>query len=179
MSSHSRLVGALVMAAVFQWQARPEAQPVAAADAACGVTAPNGIVAGASAQKNWSHGNPVLSVGPFGLWPDGTVVFKPGGPGFVTRDGGLGMKFGWTRGVPGKLTVSGRRLDGAAPPLMSEMNSGYGDIGFQASYLIFPTPGCWEVTAKVGEREDSTLTFTTLVVKHGDGPALRPERANR
>jgi len=54
-----------------------------------------------------------------------------------------------------------------------EANDGYGDIGFQASYLIFPTPGCWEVNAQAGEREDSRLTFVTKVVKIGDGPARR------
>ena len=41
---------------------------------------------------------------------------------------------------------------------------------FQASYLIFSTPGCWEVNAQVGEREDSKITFVTKVVKIGDGP---------
>jgi hypothetical protein len=81
------------------------------------------------------------------------------------------MKFGWTRGVQGKLKVTGHRLDGAAPPLQLDAPNGYGDIGSQASYLIFPTPGCWEVTAQVGEREDSKITFVTRVVKIGEGPA--------
>jgi hypothetical protein len=175
MPTNVKLIGVLVVVGVLQW--RP--QSLAVSDAACDVTVPNGIVAGASAQKGWSYGNPLLSVGPFGLWPNGTVVFEPGGPGFVTHDGGLGMKFGWTRGVPGKLTVSGRRLDGVAAPLLFETNNGYGDVGFQASYLIFPTPGCWEVTAQLGEREDSRMAFTTNVVKLGDGPGLRRERANR
>ena len=149
------------------------AQPLSTSDAACDVTVPNGIVAGSSERQAWSYGNALLSVGPFGLWPDGTVVFKTGGAGFITRDGALGMKFGWTRGVRGKLNVSGRRLDGAAAPLMFETNNGYGDIGFQPSYLIFPTPGCWEVTAQMGEREDSRITFITSVVKLGEGPAWR------
>jgi hypothetical protein len=168
MPTHLKLISAIVVAGVFQWPA----QSFAASDAACDVTVPNGVVAGTSERKDWSYGNPHLSVGPFGLWPNGTVVFKPGGPGFATRAGGLAMKFGWTRGVPGKLNVSGRRLDGVAPPLMFETNNGYGDVGFQASYLIFPTPGCWEVTAQVGEREDSRMAFTTKVVKLGDGPAV-------
>jgi hypothetical protein len=45
-----------------------------------------------------------------------------------------------------------------------------GDIGFQATALIFPTPGCWEVTGHVGS---TTLTFVTRVVKIGEGPAGR------
>jgi hypothetical protein len=140
------------------------------ADAPCNVTVPNGVVAGLSERQEGSYGNTQLSVGPFGLWPNGTVVFRPGGSGFVTRDGALGMKFGWRRGVRGKLKVTGHRVDGTAPPLRLDANNGYGDIGFQASYLIFPTPGCWEVTAQVGEREDSNLTFITKVVKIGEGP---------
>jgi len=133
------------------------------ADAACSVTVPNGV--------SGDYGSTLLSVA--GLWQNGTIVFKPGGPGFVTSAGALGMKFGWTRGVRGKLNVAGRRLDGAAAPLRLEANNGYGDIGFQASYLIFPTPGCWEITAQVGEREDSKLTFVMNVVKLGEGPAWR------
>ncbi len=45
------------------------------------------------------------------------------------------------------------------------------DIGFQATHVIFPTPGCWEVTAQVGERRDSKITFVTRVVRIGEGPA--------
>ena len=59
----------------------------------CHVTTPNGIVAGSSELNEKSHVNALLSVGPFGLWPNGTVVFKPGGAGFQTQEGALGMKF--------------------------------------------------------------------------------------
>jgi hypothetical protein len=134
------------------------------------VTAPNGVAAGEDQAEPGSYGNARVSVGPFGLWPDGTVVFRPGGAGFITRDGSLGMKFGWRRGVPGQLTIEGRRLDAAAPPLRSEVPGGYGPRGFQATYVIFPTPGCWEVTGRVG---DAAVTFVTRVVKIGDGPAWR------
>ena len=161
---------AIVLLAV---SSTPIAQQLPAADAACEVTAPNGIVAGHTEPQEGSHGNALLSVGPFGLWPAGTVVFRPGGAGFVTSDGALGMKFGWTRAVPGPLKVSGRRIDAAAPPLRSDIPCCYDATGFQASALIFPTPGCWEVTAQIGDREESTLTFVTRVVKIGAGPASR------
>jgi len=136
----------------------------------CAVTRPNGIAAGEEQQDPNSYGSREVSVGPFGLWPDGTVFFRPGGAGFVTRDGSLGMKFGWRRGVSGQLRIEGHRLDAAAPPLRAEVPSGYGDRGFQATYVIFPTPGCWEVTGRVG---DASVTFVTKVVKIGDGPAWR------
>jgi hypothetical protein len=136
----------------------------------CAVTTPNGIAAGEDHADSGSYGNAQVSVGPFGLWPDGTVVFKPGSAGFITRDGSLGMKFGWRRGVSGQLRIEGRRLDAVAPPLRSEVPGGYGGRGFQATYVIFPTPGCWEVMGHVG---DATVTFITRVVKIGDGPSWR------
>jgi len=137
---------------------------------ACEVTRPNGIVAGSEQPEPNSYGNRQLSLGPFGLWPDGTVVFKPGGAGFITPDGSLGMKFGWTRGVRGQLRIEGRRLDAPASPLRSHVPSGSGEIGFQATFLVFSTPGCWEVTGRVG---DASLTFVTKVIKIGDGPSWR------
>ena len=138
----------------------------------CEVTRPNGIVAGSEQPEPSSHGNRQLSLGPFGLWPEGTVVFKPGGAGFITPDGSLGMKFGWTRGVRGQLRIEGRRLDAPASPLRSVIPSGSGEIGFQATFLVFSTPGCWEVTGRVGE---ASVTFVTRVVKIGDGPSWRRE----
>jgi len=111
-----------------------------------------------------SRRKPVLILGPFGLWPEGTVVFRPGGPGSIEPDGSLAMKFGWTRGegLRGKLKIHGRRLDASAPPLRASIPDGYGDTGFQATALIFPTEGCWEVTGEVGE---TRLTFVTRVVR--------------
>jgi hypothetical protein len=144
-----------------------------AAPATCDVTAPNGVVAGSPNRDENSYGNAALSVGPFGLWPNGTVVFKPGGAGFLTPNHALVMKFGWTRGVAGKLQVTGRRVDGDAGPLRLSTSNGYGETGFQASYLIFPTPGCWEVRAQVAGRDDSRIAFIARVVKIGDGPSGR------
>ena len=146
------------------------ASPANTPAAACTVTMPNGIAPpGMQPDPNW-YGNgklwAVLS------WPDGTVVFRPGGPGFVQRDGALGMKFGWWRGVKGKLSVSGKRLDAAAPPLRASIPDGYGDRGFQSMYLIFPTPGCWQVTGKVG---DARLSFVTRVAKIKNGPSWHRE----
>ncbi len=69
------------------------------------------------------------------------------------------MKFWWWRLVKGRLTIEGRRL--------SIIPDGYGEIGFQASGLVFPTPGCWEVTGRIG---DKSLTFVTLVEKISEGP---------
>ena len=159
---------------LFLIAARISAEEFVAIDSqpgvACEVTRPNGVVAGSDDPQPSSHGNRQLSLGPFGLWPDGTVVFKPGGAGFITPDGSLGMKFGWTRGVPGQLRIEGRRLDAPASPLRAHVPNGYGEIGFQATALVFSSPGCWEVTGRVG---DASLTFVTKVEKIGEGPSWR------
>jgi len=154
--SHSLILASLFVVAFRS----ASAQQLPGANVPCDVTAPNG--------PHGSHGNALLSV--HGLWPEGTIVFKPGGAGSVTPDGALSMKFGWTRGVPGKLNVTGRRLDAEAPPLRIDIPCCYGATGFQASALIFSTPGCWEVNAQIDDRADSKLTFVTRVVKVGDGP---------
>lgn len=99
------------------------------------------------------------------LWPNGVIVFRKGGAGFVLPDGSLQMKFLWFLAVDGPLTITGRRLDAPAPPLRTAMSAQAPAAGFQPSALIFPTTGCWEVTAKAG---GSTLTFVTAVVKEKD-----------
>ena len=112
-----------------------------------------------------AHWNGQLFVG--GLWPDGTVVFRPHGPGSIDPDGSLGMKFGWYRGegLHGKLIIHGKRLDASAPPLRAFIPEGYADTGFQATGIIFPTEGCWQVT---GEVAYARLTFVTRVIRSAD-----------
>lgn len=68
-------------------------------------------------------------------------------------DGRLGQKIGWVRLIEGDLTIAGRRLDGPAPPVEAHVPSGYGPRGFQASGVIFPSEGCWEITGHIRGRE--------------------------
>ncbi|MCI0560746.1 MAG: hypothetical protein MN733_19860 [Nitrososphaera sp.] len=75
-------------------------------------------------------------------------------------DGSLREKFPWWRAVQGRLTIQGQRLDAPAEPLLAYIPEGYGDTGFQASGLIFPSEGCWEVTGKAG---DAKLMFVVEV----------------
>lgn len=127
----------------------------------CPVTLPNDSTPPGEQASELNHGNgKIWTV----LWPGGIVRFEPGSPGEMRRDGSLVMKFPWWRGegVTGPLQIEGKRLDGEAPPLQAEIPEGYGDTGFQASALVFPSEGCWQVTALVGEAE---LTIVTRVVK--------------
>src|SRR5215212_8928972 len=98
-------------------------------------------------------------------------VFEPGGPGFVDVDGALGIKVGWERKRKGHLEIRGRRIDASAPPARAYIFD-YGDTGFQPIYLVFPTPGCWEIT---GEVAGGRLTVVTLVEKVAEGPTGRFE----
>ncbi len=148
--------GAITLA-TFEVQPKTStAQPQSIALPACPVTAPNGSTPPGEAYAPEHHGNGALFTV---LWPEGNILM---GPHNVEPDGSLSMKFVWWRGVKGKLTIEGRRLDAAAPPLRADIPDGYGDSGIQASALIFPTEGCWEVTGRVG---DAALTFVTRVTK--------------
>lgn len=122
----------------------------------CAVTIANGNAPPGESTFPYIHGNGALWTG---LWPDGVVRTTPDD---VQSDGSIDIKFWWWRGVTGKLTITGRRLDGVAPPLQARIPDGYGDTGFQSTALIFPTEGCWEVTGRAG---NATLTFVTYVVK--------------
>jgi hypothetical protein len=164
-----QLVGTLfvlLMSLPNSTKAAPQSGTTGIAPASCPVTLPR--TAPSEAKNMWASSaadwNGALFVG--GLWRNGTIVFRPGGPGFILPDGSLSMKFGWLRGagLRGKLIIRGRRLDASAPPLRAHIPDGYGDTGFQATALIFPTVGCWEVT---GEVSGSKLTFVTRVIKSG------------
>jgi hypothetical protein len=119
------------------------------------------------------YGNPQRTMF-IGLWPGGKIYFFPGGPGSQAPGGPLGMKFWFYRTVPGDVVIGGRRLDAPAPPMPETVlrgeEDGYGETGFHPAGLVFPTPGCWEVTARIGEE---TMTFVTLVVTVPFAP-LRP-----
>jgi hypothetical protein len=121
----------------------------------CPVTIPNGSTPPGVDGSGVNYGNGKVWVA---LWPEGRVIAKPS---HVQPDGSIDMKFGWWRAVRGRLVITGRRVDATAPPIRSEVTKGYGDQFFQPSGIVFPTPGCWEITGRVGK---ASLTFVTLVV---------------
>lgn len=125
----------------------------------CPVTPPNGSIPPGEQPSALYHGDGKLWTT---LWPEGQIIFEPGGPGEIAADGSLSMKWPWWRGVAGQLTITGRRLDAPESPLRHSIPNGYGESGFQATALIFPSAGCWEITGKVGEAE---LTFVQTVTE--------------
>jgi len=108
-------------------------------------------------------------VGP-GDWymnADRTIWAGPVPPGGWSLGGTLhsgtcrapGQKTYWVRPQGTTLVISGRRLDGDAPPLQAHIPCCY-PTGFQIVALHFPTIGCWEVLAEAG---GSQLRFVTRV----------------
>jgi hypothetical protein len=156
------------LVALFALSAVAEGSP-AARVAGCPTTTPNGfgVLREGVTSPQGNHANDARTMST-SLDPDGTITFKPGDAGCVEPDGTMGMKFPWWRGVRGALRIEGQRLDGEAPPLRASIPRGYGPTGFQATGLLFPTAGCWEVTGRVAEER---LTFVIFVEKIGAGPA--------
>lgn len=72
---------------------------------------------------------------------------------------GVANKEPWIRPAKAQLVVTGRRLDGTAPPLKVGIPGSY-ITRLQASGMEFPVEGCWEVTGKAGGKE---LRFVTEV----------------
>jgi hypothetical protein len=75
------------------------------------------------------------------------------------RAGEEGVKVGWFRPAGAVLAISGRRLDGPSPLLAAHVPCCY-PTRFQASGLIFPTAGCWQVKARAAA---SKLSFVVKV----------------
>lgn len=119
----------------------------------CPITDPNDSVPPGDTFGAEFHGNGSLWVG---MWDSNVVVWQK------EPDGSIDAKFGWWRAIPGTFEIEGRRLDGPAPPLTAHIPEGYGQTGFQATGIIFPTGGCWEVTGSIGAA--TRLTFVTLVL---------------
>ncbi len=97
------------------------------------------------------------------LHPDGTWQALP-------RDtAGYSQKvWFWKKGYNGrdepdpKLTVTGRRLDGSAPPLVAlDATNGYsGDFNWAMLVGVdIPTLGCWEITGHIGGHELSFVVW--------------------
>ena len=116
------------------------------------------------------YGNPEQTMF-ISLWPEGRVIFYPGGPGELARDGSLTMKFWFYRTVPGEVVIEGQRLDEPSEPaLLATLrgpDDGYGETGFHPAGLRFPGQGCWQVTASAG---DQRLVFVTAVQWLAEAP---------
>jgi hypothetical protein len=65
------------------------------------------------------------------MWPGGVIKADPD---YVDQDGSIHLKFGWWRGVSGRLSIHGRRLDASAPLLGLRFSDGYRDHGLPGEW---------------------------------------------
>jgi len=92
------------------------------------------------------------------FWPYNVVVADAG---YVEKDGSIGMKWPWWRGVRGTLKIEGRRLDGKATPIRADISPDYGHYGPAERHLLLNR----RVLGSNREVGEASLTFVTLVVK--------------
>lgn len=127
----------------------------------CPVTHPNGSQPPTSQLGgSYVHGNGKIWVS---LTTSGKLYLQQ------NDKGEWGTKLLWYRGVPGKLVITGRRLDAKSAPLWAS-SDGLPETGIQSSSVYFPTEGCWEVTGTV---DNNKLTFVIEAVREdrASGPA--------
>jgi hypothetical protein len=157
-------VPALMVIDALAWSFQPALPSVSAggraapSSASCPVSRPNGGHPAGQAPARWYHGTGGLWIV---LWPRGTA---PVPAEDVQRKGWLYVKTPWWRGPgsEGRVRIHGRRLDGPAPALRADVPIGYGKSGFQASAILFPTVGCWQITGTSGR---GSLTIVERVVR--------------
>lgn len=78
---------------------------------------------------------------------------------YQLRSSQQGVKVGWFRPAGKTLNITGQRLDGEDAGFEAIVPCCY-PTRFQATGLVFPTAGCWEVTAEAGGSE---LVFVVWV----------------
>ena len=71
---------------------------------------------------------------------------------------GEDIKVGWFRPAGATVEITGQRLDGKADALETHIPCCY-PTRFQATGLVFPTNGCWEVIARAEDRELSFVIW--------------------
>jgi hypothetical protein len=121
----------------------------------CAVTLPNGTTAPSQVKSPYGYRHGTLWVE---LWPYGVTLV---GKSDITSDGWLAVKVPWYRFGKGTLKIAATRLDKPARPARADVPSGYGNSGFQASSIYFPSEGCWKITGTVGHTK---LTYVTIVL---------------
>ena len=80
------------------------------------------------------------------------------------------LKVLWYTEHPGELELAGRRIDGPGT-LTADVPPGYDAVDYQPSLILFPEPGCWEITGSVGER---TLRIVAEVLSAAQHPFSGP-----
>ena len=97
-----------------------------------------------------------------GTW-SGLPHYTPSDPTFRQKLFFGRQGYDWHTEPEPRLTVTGKRLDSPAPPLLSDQANNGWVKPEQTGMVIginFPTLGCWEIT---GSYQDDKLTFVVWV----------------
>ena len=119
--------------------------PMAAQAASCPITQPNPATTPPSSIDPSSR-----PAGLNWLWYGNRYLWTQLPPASTAREKkGAGVKFPWWRLLSGKLSITGHPVGASTPRLRADIPDGYGDLGFQATGLYFPSYGCWRITGHV------------------------------
>ena len=123
------------------------------------------------------NGNGFL-LGPEKLWTilrkSGVWYWAPHPPGqenqvqpLTEKTFWISSDFNWKEEYPPELRVTGRRLDGPAPPLrtLTSTNAFPGPTAAMLSGVYVPTPGCWEITGEYKGQKLSYVVWLETVKK--------------
>jgi hypothetical protein len=101
-----------------------------------------------------------------GTW-QGLPHYAPGDTRFRQKLFWWSKGYDWHNENPPKLTITGKRLDGPAPPLSTDAHSNAGwtndrDHAFMVAGIFIPTLGCWRIT---GHYRGEELSYVVWVSK--------------
>lgn len=153
---------------------RPRSQPTAVSPpASCPITRPHGQKPPASALRGL--GGQVIGsaddpgwIGAGALWTRLPLNL----PSWRDKDTGLiSLKHLWFRAGSGQVRLAGKPLTGATAVFKADVGTvaAYGPTGFDPSILEFGRPGCWKISASLG---DDRLDLVIDVPAPGSG--VRP-----
>lgn len=149
-------------------QNSPQKSPVA--PASCPVTRPPAVPFTPPGEHEMGKNDNNFWLGTEKLWialPKSGEVWgwlprAPGKPDLTAKIFWGSVDFDYRKEYPPQLKVTGRRLDGDAPPLLVDKvtNALFVPHAAMLTGVYVPTPGCWEIT---GDYKGQKLSFVVWV----------------
>ena len=153
--------------------AQSSPQQTAVPPASCPVTTPPAAPFTPPGERKLRANDSVFLIGTEKLWialsKAGVWYWAPHAPAHENEVQPLTEKlfwmsvdFNWRKEYPPRIEVTGRRLDGDAPPLLKLRPTNALGKPYSAMLVgvYVPTPGCWEIT---GEYKGQKLSFVVWV----------------
>jgi hypothetical protein len=168
-----RLAALILLLASTAWGQQNSPETKLVAPASCPVTGPPAVPFKPSGPYEMDDDSCGFWWGTDKLWTvlnkSGVWEWAPHEPGhehdvqpLTTKTFWGSVDFHWDKEWPVKLKVTGIRLDGYAPPLLTlrSTNAFPGPTAAMLSGVYVPTAGCWEIT---GEYRGEKLSYVVWV----------------